>query len=147
MDVADFRLAARSGRLGMALAAAATLLCAATAAFAHHTYAMFDNTRHLSISGTVAKFQWINPHAYVWVYVPSRQNAGKYDLWAFENGSPSVLSQMGWGKDVLKANDKVTVEYAPLRDGKPGGHCLKVTLPDSRSLVCPGPAGLPEQNR
>jgi hypothetical protein len=79
--------------------------------------------------------------------VPSKENPGKYDLWAFENGAPSVLSQMGWSKDVIKANDKVTVEYAPLRDGKPGGHCLKVTLPDGRSLACPGPGGLPEQNR
>jgi hypothetical protein len=122
------------------------LVCSATAALAHHTYAMFDNDRHLTLSGTVAKFEWKNPHAYLWVYVPSRETPGKYELWAFENGSPAVLAKQGWSKEALQANEKITVEYAPLRDGKPGGHCLKVTLPSGRSLNCPGPGTVPEGN-
>jgi hypothetical protein len=119
----------------------------ATAALAHHTYAMFDYARRLTVSGTVAKFQWVNPHAYLWVYVPSRDNPGKYDLLAFENGGPAVLAKMGWSKEVLRANEKITVEYAPLRDGRPGGHCVTVVLPDGRSLVCPGPGALPGATR
>jgi hypothetical protein len=114
-----------------------TLACAG-AALAHHTYSMFDTKRELSVSGVVAKFEWKNPHAYLWVYVPSATGAGKYDLWAFENGSPSLLSKLGWSKESVKPSDKVTVTYAPLRDGKPGGHCVKVTLPEGRSLECVG---------
>ena len=113
-------------------------------ALAHHTYSMFDTKRELSVSGVVAKFEWKNPHAYLWVYVPSTTNAGKYDAWAFENGSPSVLSSLGWSKESVKPNDKITITYAPLRDGRPGGHCLKITLSSGRSLECvgfgPGPA-------
>jgi hypothetical protein len=107
-------------------------------ALAHHTYAMFDTSRELSVSGVVAKFEWKNPHTYLWVYVASQTEAGKYDAWAFENGSPSLLSKLGWNKESVKPNDKVTVTYAPLRNGKPGGHCVKVTLPDGRGLECQG---------
>jgi hypothetical protein len=116
-------------------------LCAfapAGVALAHHTYSMFDTSRQLSVTGVVAKFEWKNPHTYLWVYVPDATSAGKYALWAFENGSPSLLSRLGWSKDSMKANDNVTVTYAPLRDGKPGGHCVRVKLPDGRSLECQG---------
>lgn len=112
-------------------------------ALAHHSYSMFDPTRQLTVSGTVAKFEWRNPHTYIWIYSPSKDNPGKYDLLAFENGSPAVLSRQGWSRESLKANDKVTVEFAPLRDGKPGGHCTKVTLPDGHALMCPGVGGDP----
>jgi hypothetical protein len=122
---------------GPQLVAIGMLACTGTA-LAHHSYAMFDTSRELSVSGVMAKFEWKNPHAYLWVYVPSTTNAGKYDVWAFENGSPSVLSSRGWNKDSVKPNDKVTVTYSPLRNGKPGGHCLKVTLADGRSLECVG---------
>jgi hypothetical protein len=107
-------------------------------ALAHHTYSMFDASRELSVSGVVAKFEWKNPHTYLWVYVPSVANGGRYEAWAFENGAPFVLAKRGWSKDSVRPDDKVTVTYAPLRDGKPGGHCLKVTLPDGRSLECQG---------
>jgi hypothetical protein len=119
------------------LIALGTLACSGIA-LAHHTFSMFDTSRQFSVSGVVAKFEWKNPHAYLWVYVPSTTNAGKYDAWAFENGSPSLLSKMGWSKESLQPNDKVTVTYAPLRDGRPGGHCLKVTLSSGRSLECQG---------
>jgi hypothetical protein len=117
--------------------ASCTFACTGIA-LAHHTYAMFDTRRELAVSGVVAKLEWKNPHTYLWVYVASTTTAGKYDLWAFENGSPSLLSKLGWSKDSVKSDDKVTVTYAPLRDGKPGGHCLKITLPDGRGLECVG---------
>lgn len=111
-----------------------------TLGIAHHTYSMFDPSRQLSVSGTVAKFEWKNPHTYIWVYVPGSADPSKYDLYAFENGPPMVLAKEGWSSEVLRANDRITVEYAPLRDGKPGGHCYKVILADGRSLRCPGPS-------
>jgi hypothetical protein len=126
------------------LIASGALACTGVA-LAHHTYTMFDTTRELSVSGVVAKFEWKNPHTYLWVYVPSTTSAGKYDAWAFENGSPSLLSSLGWTREALKPNDKVTITYAPLRSGKPGGHCVRITLFQGRSLECVGfgsaPAG------
>lgn len=111
----------------------------ATPAPAHHSYAMFDNSATREVSGIVAKLEWKNPHVFVWVYVPSRSKPGTYDLWAFENGSPSVLSARGWSGKVLKAGDKISVEYWPLKSGANGGHFEKATLPDGRIL--PGAGG------
>jgi len=110
-------------------------------ALAHHSYAMFDTTHTDRVAGSVAKLEWANPHAFLWVYVPSSSKPGTYDLWGFENGSPSVLQVHGWSKDVLKAGDKIEVEYWPLRDKSIGGHCEKVTLADGRTLQCPTDLG------
>ena len=119
----------------------ACLLAIGGVARAHHSYAMFDASGTHKVSGTVAKLEWKNPHAFLWVYVPKPDEPGKYDLWGFENGSPSVLQGHGWNKDVLKTGDKVTVEYWPLRDGTIGGHCEKVTLADGPTLQCPSDLG------
>ena len=110
------------------------LLACMPAAYAHHSYAMFDGSKTLTVSGTVAKLEWSNPHVFVWVYVPSTKNPGKYDLYAFENGSPNAISKVGWSKDSLRAGDKITVEYWPLRDGRNGGHLTTATLADGRTL-------------
>src|SRR5262245_10628958 len=103
-------------------------------ALAHHTYAMFDGTATRTVSGTVAKLEWKNPHVYLWIYVPSKESAGKYDLYTFENGSPSVLSDRGWTPTTLKPGDQVTIEYWPLKDGRHGGHFEKATFADGHSL-------------
>jgi hypothetical protein len=125
----------RVGLLTLVLSAPAGI------ALAHHSYAMFDTARTSNVTGTVAKLEWMNPHAFLWVYVPSTTKPGTYDLWGFENGSPSVLQGHGWSKDVLKAGEKIVVEYWPLRDGTIGGHCEKVTLADGRVFQCPSDLG------
>jgi hypothetical protein len=117
------------------------LLAPVGSVLAHHSYAMFDTARTLMVTGTVAKLEWMNPHAFLWVYVPNPAKPGNYDLWGFENGSPSVLQGHGWNKEVLKAGDRIAVEYWPLRDGSSGGHCEKVTLADGRALQCPSDLG------
>ena len=110
-------------------------------ALAHHSYAMFDASSTSKVTGTVAKLEWQNPHAFVWVYVPAPDKAGAYDLWGFENGSPSVLQAHGWNKESLKVGDKVEVEYWRLRDGSIGGHCEKFMFSDGRTLQCPSDLG------
>jgi len=114
-------------------AAAALLLGISAVAQAHHTYALFDGSKKLTVSGTVAKLEWTNPHTFLWVYVPGTE-AGKYDLYAFENGSPNAVSKVGWSKTSVQAGDRITVNYAPLRDGRKGGHLLTVKLADGRVL-------------
>jgi len=128
----------RRRRLGFL---ASCLLLPTGLALAHHSYAMFDGSGTSKFTGTVAKLEWRNPHAFVWVYVRTPDKTDTYDLWAFENGSPSVLQGHGWTKDSLKVGDKVEVEYWRLRDGSIGGHCEKFALSDGSTLQCPSDLG------
>jgi hypothetical protein len=127
----------------IAVMAAMGLGCASlpAAVLAHHSYAMFDATRTVTVSGTVAKFEWANPHVFVWVYVPNPKTSGGYDLYAFENGSTNVLTRLGWSRTTLQPNEKVSIEYAPLKDGRTGGHLLKVTYADGRVINGAGGPG------
>ena len=124
---------------------AASLLTAvlATNVSAHHSYAMFDGARVVTVNATIAKFEWTNPHVFVWAYVANPKSASGYDLFAFENGSTNVLARRGWSKQVLPAGQEVVIEYWPLRDGRMGGHLKSLKFPDGRELqAAGGPRGL-----
>ncbi|HEY6457680.1 MAG TPA: DUF6152 family protein [Steroidobacteraceae bacterium] len=120
------------------LAAGLGLLTVCNWASAHHSYSMFDAAKKRTVSGTVAKLEWMNPHAFVWLYVRQQNAPGKYDLYAFENGSVNALTRLGWSATSLKAGDRITVEYWPVKDGRMGGHLDTATLPDGRVLVGAG---------
>jgi hypothetical protein len=121
-----------------AVAAGLILLMLLNTASAHHSYSMFDASHKHTVSGTVAKLEWMNPHAFLWVYVGLANAPGKYDLYAFENGSVNALTRLGWNAASLKAGDKIIVDYWPVKDGRKGGHLNKATLPDGRVLVGAG---------
>lgn len=106
----------------------------ASPVWAHHSYAMFDGTKALTVNGTVAKLEWANPHVFLWVYVPSSSAPEGYELYAFENGGVNVLSRRyGWTKTTVQAGEKIAVAYYPLKDGrKNGGSFFKVTHADGR---------------
>jgi hypothetical protein len=114
--------------------AAAIVLAGAipAAAPAHHSYAMFDGSQTLTVSGAVAKLEWSNPHVYVWLHVANPAAEGGYDLYAFENGSTNALTRRGWSKDTLQAGEPLTVDYWPLKDGRTGGHFIRATHEDGR---------------
>jgi len=97
-------------------------LCATTTSLAHHSYAMFDKRKSVAIEGSIAKVEWTNPHCFVWVYVKKPDKPGAYDLYAFESDTPNQLKLNGWSKDSLKAGDKVSVRYFPLREDRPASH-------------------------
>ncbi len=130
-----------STRTFVATAAFIVFGLSAASALAHHSYAMFDSSGTKEVEGVVAKLEWSNPHVFLWAYVASKGVPGKYDLWAFENGSPSVLSAKGWNPTVLKAGDKIAIEYWPLKEGGIGGHFEKATFPDGRILRGAGGPG------
>jgi hypothetical protein len=112
-------------------------------AAAHHSYAMFDGTRTMTVKGTVAKLEWTNPHVFIWMYVPSPAAQSGFDLYAFENGSPNVLARAGWSKDTFAAGEALTVEYWPLLDGRTGGHFREATRADGSTLRgAGGPRGV-----
>jgi hypothetical protein len=109
-------------------------------ALAHHSFAMFDTARRVTMAGTVTAFEWTNPHAYIELEVPDEKGAVKH--WSVELGSPSILMQGGWKFSDVKAGDKITVVVSPLRNGEAGGLLSRITLRDGRVLGNgPGPAG------
>jgi hypothetical protein len=113
----------------------AALLAFVAVASAHHSGAMFDRDKQVTITGTVTEFTWTNPHASFRVDVPNA--AGKVESWAIEMNSPNNLVHAGWKRSTIKAGDKVTVKINPLRDGRPGGLYLGITLPDGKYLGAP----------
>jgi hypothetical protein len=94
-------------------------------AVAHHSFAMFDQTRPLTIKGTVVKLQWQNPHTYLAMKV--KDAAGDTKGYLLEGSSPNELLRWGWKLDSVKVGDTITAQIYPLRDGRPGGLLFKVT--------------------
>jgi hypothetical protein len=105
-------------------------------ASAHHSYAMFDQARRLSLEGTVRALEWTNPHVWVWLDVPD--GAGGVVPYGFEAQSPSELQRFfGWTSTSLKCGDRVVVRYAPLRSGAHGGALHTIVFADGRELLTP----------
>lgn len=105
---------------------------------AHHSFAMFDQTRSLVLKGTVAEFQWTNPHAWLQVKVPN--DKGGADEWSVELNSTSGLHRAGWKPRTLQPGDQVTVTVHPLRDGTKGASLVSIVLASGEALSNgPGP--------
>ena len=124
-----------------------TMLAFGSAALAHHSFAMFDQSKQLPLKGTVHDFQWTNPHAFIDLDVPNEQ--GGMDLWKVELNSPNNLKRQGWRSNIMQPGDKVTVVINPLRDGTKGGLFVSATLADGKVLGDPtrargGPINVPQ---
>jgi hypothetical protein len=116
---------------------------AATPALAHHSFAMFDMSKQVSITGVVKDFQYTNPHSWVIVVAPGPD--GKPADWGFESEGPSTLLRFGVKHSSLTPGDKVTVLAYPMRDGRPAGSLIQVTKADGSVLTFragPPPAGV-----
>jgi Family of unknown function (DUF6152) len=129
---------ARASRTIRTLTLAVTLGVAGPA-LAHHSFAMFDHTRTLTLKGTVTKFQWTNPHAYIEIDVPASD--GKTTHFTIECTSINMMQRLGWRSNMITAGDQVKATVAPLLSGQPGGLLLDVILPDGRKLE-PGVPGI-----
>jgi hypothetical protein len=118
-----------AGALGAALAASGG------AAFAHHSFAMFDADQRVTLSGTVKEFQWTNPHAWIFLMVPNHD--GQLEQWAIELCGPGQLARQGWTPKTLGPGTDVKMVIHPLRDGTNGGQFMGLTLPDGTELGNP----------
>jgi hypothetical protein len=98
---------------------------------------MFDGAREQTIAGTVTEFNWTNPHSSFKVEVTDA--AGKSAIWAIEMNGPQNLMHDGWKRSSIKPGDKITAVVHPLRDGKPGGSYVSVTLANGTVLKGVGP--------
>jgi hypothetical protein len=121
-------------RSGLALRVALALATAAPPALAHHSSAGFDDDAKITLSGTVTKFEWANPHVYIFldgVDAASQRHAN----WEIEGPPPSILKQRGWSMSSLATGERVTVTAHPARDGtRASALLLSVMKPDGTEL-------------
>jgi len=110
----------------LALAGFAAVALAAAPAFAHHSFAMFDNTKNVTLEGTVKEFQWTNPHS--WIQIVAKDASGKDVEYSIEGGSPNGLARSGWKRTSLKPGDKAVLVMHPLKDGTAGGSLVTVSV-------------------
>ena len=128
------------------LVAVLSLLAAAVPLLAHHSFAAeYDATKPITVTGTVTKVEWMNPHGRF--YVDVKETDGKITHWNFELGAIPVLLKQGWRKDSLKAGDQVTVEGSRAKDGSMTANARSVKLPDGRRVFAGSSGGdaLPNQ--
>jgi hypothetical protein len=117
-------------RVALALLLAGAVGLSAVAE-AHHSFAMFNFDKTVSIDGTVKDFQWTNPHVWIDVIVESAEGPKQYGVEGF---AIPVLKGAGWSFNTLKPGDKVTIVLNPLRSGALGGSLVSAALPDGRIL-------------
>jgi hypothetical protein len=119
-------------RLTFGLIVMMLVVAGVSGAAAHHSFAPFNMESEKTISGTIKKFDWTNPHTWIWLDVPN--DKGVLETWGIEGMSPNYLGRRGWSKTSLKPGDKVSIVVRPMRDGSPGGMFVRATLADGREL-------------
>lgn len=110
----------------------AALLFYTIPALAHHSSAMFDSQRLITLHGTVKAFEWTNPHCFIQLAVRS---ANDNEEWSVEMGSVSQLFRLGWRPHTLRPGDNITVVVNPLRDGSDGGQFSSATTASGGRLI------------
>jgi hypothetical protein len=102
-------------------------------AAAHHSFAAeFDDKQPVTLDGTVAKFDFTNPHS--WIYLDVKKADGAVERWSVETGSTNALFRRGWRKDSLRAGDHITVDAFRAKDGSRTANASQVKLPDGRQI-------------
>jgi len=118
---------------------AITAMLTASSALAHHSFAMFDQSKSTTLQGIVKDFRWTNPHVFIQLLVKTED--GNEEEWSIEMTSPEHLARVGWRPGTLKAGDKVTLVIHPMRDGVKGGQYLSGTGPDGPLIGSPPVSG------
>jgi hypothetical protein len=116
----------------------AALALSSSAVGAHHSFAMFDLGKDVTVEAVIKEVQFTNPH--VWLQILVKDGKGIETEWSIESGAPGMMLRNGWKPSTLKPGDKVTLTMHPLRNGKPGGSLVRVKVPDGRTL---GPGAPP----
>ena len=107
---------------------------------AHHSFAPYETTVQIKLTGTVTELKWANPHVYFEIdATDAKTGAAKH--WLIECASTSILNRAGWRFNLIKAGDKVTVIVSPLRNGDPAALLKQITLPDGTKLTNGAAAG------
>ena len=122
------------------LIAAVAVVAFGPAALAHHSFAaQYDSTKPITLTGTVAKVDWTNPHMHF--YVDVKDDNGGVTQWTFEGYPPNMLVRQGWKRDVsMKVGDTVTVSGWQARAEANTAAARDVSWPDGRKLTSGPPA-------
>ncbi|KIQ60017.1 MULTISPECIES: DUF6152 family protein [Pseudomonas] len=113
-------------RQGLCLLALVASSALPTAVTAHHSFAIFDQTRTITVKGVVQRFAWTNPHIAIYLDTPGPPP----QQIKIETGSVNALSRTGWTADSIKAGEDAEVTYKPLKNGEPGGLLVEIKIGD-----------------
>jgi hypothetical protein len=108
----------------------AVLLIVSMPALAHHGAAEYDNTKTVSVKGTVTALRYTNPHVLIVFNV--KNDKGELTEWTAESQSPNLLSRRGWSRSTLKPGDEIVVTGHPVKNGVPAMSASKVVFADGR---------------
>ena len=115
------------------LTLAGLLLAAALPVLAHHSFAAeYDDKKPVTLTGTVNKVEFMNPH--IWVILDAKDDTGKQARWQCEGGPPNALVRQGWTKNSLKEGDQVTIEGFRAKDGTNTCDSRSVKLPNGKRV-------------
>ena len=120
-------------RTKLAISMAGLLLAAAVPVLAHHSFAAeYDGKKSVTLTGTVTKVEFMNPH--IWVILDAKDETGATGKWQCEGGPPNALVRQGWTKNSLKAGDQITIEGFRAKDGTNTCNSRSVKLPNGKSV-------------
>ena len=120
----------------------AILMCVASfaasgRALAHHSFAAeFDEKKPVSLTGTVTKVEWTNPH--IWFFMDVKNSDGSVTNWGFEMGGTAQLLRTGWKRDSMKIGDVVAVDAYRSRDESNRANARSVTLTNTGQKLFAG---------
>ena len=107
---------------------------------AHHSFAPYETTLQMKLTGVVTDFKWVNPHVYIGLDGTDAKS-GEKKHWLVECASTSILNRAGWRFNMIKPGDMITVIASPLRTGEPGALLKQLTLADGRKFTNGAAAG------
>jgi hypothetical protein len=111
------------------------VLFAVNAAYAHHSFAMFDMSKNVTFQGTVVEYNWENPHTHIIVKVPESASGKETPgTWDIEGGAVNIMAKQGWTKTTFKPGDPITVVGHPMKDGSKAASLFYVILPGGKRL-------------
>ena len=107
---------------------------------AHHSFAAeFDADKPVTLSGTVTRLEWANPH--IWIYLDVKDEHAGIQHWQCEGGAPNTLTRNGWSKNSLKAMEAITIDGWQAKDGTKSCNMRAVKLPDGRTVFAGSTGG------
>lgn len=116
----------------LSMTVVASLLLPADRASGHHSPAVFDRSRQITITGVVREFRWGNPHS--WIHLDVSDDDGNAATWSVEMDPAMSLARSGWTRRTIEPGDQVEIRVYPLRNDEKGGQYISLTLPDGSAM-------------